>query len=218
VSHYDGRACGRCQVLKIALKNSIWVSRPRRSAWSGVHANYRNSPFCSECQRVVLQPRSARSRSCALSAKAARALNRAALETNCRTFRFHSSTSQRTKSPLCSEPRARPALGRRFKLSWQSPSPITFCVFSNTSSFTAAISDYMGLQANRAEAPNKSLLATLVAMPPSITIESRRISAQGVANPQWKTSQGNKEKLPHGYEHKDHRYKDRRSASIPRND
>ena len=29
MSHYDGRACGRCQVLKIALKNSIWVSRPR---------------------------------------------------------------------------------------------------------------------------------------------------------------------------------------------
>jgi phasin len=39
-------------------------------------------------------------------------------------------------------------------------------------------------------------------MPPSITIESCRISAQGVANSQSKTSEGNKEKLPHGYEHK----------------
>jgi hypothetical protein len=68
------------------------------------------------------------------------------------------------------------------------PSPITFCVFSNTSSFTAAISGYIIFKrsrcfsSDRAEAPgsaSKSLVATLVAMPPSITIESRRISAQG---------------------------------------
>jgi hypothetical protein len=45
------------------------------------------------------------------------------------------------------------------------------------------------------QAPSKSLPATPVAMSPSITIESRRISAQGVANPQWKTSQGNKGKI-----------------------
>jgi hypothetical protein len=145
---------------------------------AGVHASYRNSPFCSECQRVVLQPRSARSGSCALSAKAARALNRAALETNCRTLRFHPSTSQRTKSPLCSEPRARPVLGRRFNLSWQlwkwhdrlaqsrfvsSPThhlSLRQLVVIYASSDRAQLV-VIYASSDRAEGANKSLLATL---------------------------------------------------------
>jgi hypothetical protein len=86
---------------------------------AGVHANYRNSPFCSECQRVVLQPRSARSGSCVLSAKAARALNRAALETNCRTFRFHPSTSKRTKSPFMFRTASQAGVRPAFQITWQ---------------------------------------------------------------------------------------------------
>jgi hypothetical protein len=143
-----------------------------------------------------------------LSAKAARALNRAALETNCRTFRFHSSTSQRTKSPLCSEPRARPA----FQLSWQSPSPITFCVFSNTSSFTAAISDYIRLQAIALMRLQAIALKRPVnrywprqwrclRQSPLRVVESA-LKASRIHN--GKLPKETKEKLPHGYEHKDH--------------
>ena len=134
------------------------LSNPRATRWNSRHrmvhqvlhehaASLSAATHANRSRRLIKCAKDSGHYPCALSAKAARALNRAALETNCRTFRFHSSTSQRTKSPLCSEPRARPALGRRFKLSWQSPSPITFCVFSNTSSFTAAIRDYIGLQA-----------------------------------------------------------------------